>query len=85
MMKSQPSEHLELTAAQYRELKRIANAPHGHGEGKGAEWAIRARLRAAGLLELRRILELRLGKRVAQPEINMWFITETGRAALQRL
>jgi hypothetical protein len=31
----------------------LCNAAHGHAEGKGAAWAVRARLRAGGLLELR--------------------------------
>ena len=83
-MKPQPSEHPILTAAQCRELKRIADAPHGHAEGKGAEWAVRARLRAVGLLELRSIPEVRLGKPVTELDKNMWFITEAGRAALSR-
>jgi hypothetical protein len=83
-MKPQLSEHLELTAAQYRELKKIAYAPHGYAEGKGAEWRVRARLRAIGLLELRSIPEVRLGKPVTQLDKNMWFITEAGRAALSR-
>ena len=84
MVKLHPSAHTELTSSQYRELERIADSMHGHPEGKGAEWAVRARLQALGLLELRRIPEARVRNLVAQPEINMWFITEAGRAALSR-
>jgi hypothetical protein len=72
-----------LTAAQHRELKKVAGAPGGCSEGKGAEWSVRARLRAAGLLELRKILRIDRGKLVAQHGANMWFITDAGRAALR--
>ena len=76
-------EHVGLTAAQRRELEKIAGAPGGHSEGKGAEWSVRVRLRAIGLLELRRIFEFRLGKHVNQHDKNMWFVTEAGEAVLR--
>jgi hypothetical protein len=82
MMKPQRSGPIKLTTPQYRELHRIADATHGHAEGKGAEWAVRARLRDAGLLEFRRISEACLGNHVTQLETNMWFITDAGRALL---
>jgi hypothetical protein len=84
MMIPQRSDPIELTASQYRELERIAGATHGHAEGKATEWAVRARLRAVGLLELRRIPEVHLGKHVTQQETNMWFIADAGRAILSR-
>jgi hypothetical protein len=72
----------DLTAPQYRELQKIADAAHGHAEGKGAEWAVWARLRALGLLELRGISETRLGSLSSHPKTNMWFVTDAGRALL---
>jgi hypothetical protein len=75
MMKPQRSGRIELTAPQYRELHRIACATHGHAKGKGADWAVRARLRAGGLVELRTISE-------TQTETSIWFITDAGRALL---
>ena len=81
-MKLQRSGRIELTAPQYRELHRIACATHGHAEGKGAEWTVRVRLQALGLLELRRIPEVRLGSLVTQRETNMWFVTDAGRVLL---
>jgi hypothetical protein len=75
MMKPHRSGRIELTAPQYRELHRIACATHGHAEGKGAEWTVRSRLRAGGLVELRTISE-------TQTETNIWFITDAGRALL---
>jgi hypothetical protein len=75
MMKPQRSGRIELTASQYRELHRIACAKRGHAEGKGAEWAVRSRLRAGGLVELRTISDRRT-------ETNIWFITDAGRDLL---
>jgi hypothetical protein len=72
----------KLTVAQHRELEKIAGAPTGHPEGKGAEWSVRACLRAAGLLELRKVLEIRPGKLAPQHSSNMWFVTDAGRVAL---
>lgn len=83
MRKTPIGEHVDLTAAQRRELEKIACAPSGHPEGKGAEWSVRVRLQAIGLLELRRIFEFRLGKHVNRHDRNMWFVTEAGYAALR--
>jgi hypothetical protein len=61
--------------------RREAMTTHGHAEGKGAAWAVRVRLRAGGLLELRSVFEVRRGT-VAQSETNSGFITDAGRALL---
>jgi hypothetical protein len=83
MRKTPIGKHVDLTTAQRRELEKIAGAPSGHSEGKGAEWSVRMRLEAIGLLELRRIFQFRLGKHVNHHDRNMWFVTEAGHAVLR--
>jgi hypothetical protein len=82
-MKSKPSEPVDLTVPQRRELERIADATDGQAEGKGAEWAVRARLRKAGLVELRTFPEIRLGRSIVQSAAHRWFITEAGQSILR--
>jgi len=74
----------DLTPAQHRELEKITCAPNGHPEGKGPEWSVRTRLQSIGLLELRKVLELRPGNRVRQHDKNTWFVTGAGHAVLRQ-